>query len=108
MHTKTRLQQLEQEATFEERIVKALDTNPEYLQLSMKSFLKKYNMLMVGDKFKAYERLKELLNDPNFKLMYAFYGYYFDKDGKEIGVSSDFQLKSLHGLKKYFMMILKV
>ena len=99
MSIQNRLQQLEQEASLNERIAKPLETNPEYLQLSIKSFLMKYSPLMKGDKLKAYEKLKVLLKDPNFKLMYSFYEYYFDTDGNEIGFSSD--LNRLYSIKEF-------
>ena len=90
MNKNVKLEKLEQEVPLDIRIETALETNPEYLRLSIESFLEKYQpLLRMGDKLEAYETLKKLCINPNFHLMYSFYNFYFDINGKEQQYSSD-------------------
>lgn len=107
MNTNIRLAQLEDEASLDLRVEEVFDTNAEYLQLSIKSFFEKYNPLLKEEsKFVAYEKLKELCRDPNFRLMHSLYGFYFDDEGNEKKYSSDlnkhFDIKDFRKLEKTF------
>ena len=106
MNRNIRLTQLEKEASLDIRTSEALPTNPEYLKLSIESFLEKYQGLMLEDKFEAQQKLNELCLDPNFKLMYTLYRCYFDISGKEREYSTDLcklaNIKKLNQLEQAF------
>lgn len=89
MKKNSRLEELEKEATIDIRKKQVFKTNPEFLQLSIESFLEKYNELQNMSAEDAFKRRSILYNDENFMLMMSFYKFYFDENGKEKTYLSD-------------------
>lgn len=89
MNKDSRLAELEKEATIDIRKKQVFETNPEYLQLSIESFLQKYQELQSLSAEESFKRRSILYNDENFMLMMAFYKFYFDDHGKEKPYLSD-------------------
>jgi len=104
MEIDTRLKELEEEASLDIRMEKALETNPEYLKLSIDSFLKKYEPLLEMTNLEAVKLLKEMGSDRNFKFMYSFYKIYFDRNKNEHDYGIDLykisEIKDINQLKK--------
>lgn len=94
MSMKSRLLELEKEAPIDIRVKEALVTNPEFLELSIESFLKKYESVVLMDRNKDESKLKKIFGNPNFRMMYTLYGSYFNANKKDLTSSIDLNMLS--------------